>query len=357
MRPSLMPGVTRRLMSLLMSVLATMTVVAATAGEADPPNHGHSQHATQDQDQHAGHDITPAQMDELRGAIASYRALTDEQIRQRMRFMPPDFERYLSPPDIRGETGVLLLAHGMGEVGNRLVERSVQPIADVQPTAVAFGMSMHGSGHVQKAVEQLVAAGVRTIVAVPTVTATDYNTLKRQWEFLLGLRATPAYATVPVVQAPRVRMAPAFDDHELISRILLEHAREIGRSPAAETVVVVGHGPEREDDNRGDLALLQTHARWLREHGGYAAAEAFNLQDDAPAPVRQANVERLRDYLQAQAAAGRRVLVVGALMTTAGIQRKITKDLEGLDYAFNTKGLSEHPLFTEWVRASVEAAD
>jgi hypothetical protein len=45
--------------------------------------------------------------------------------------------------------------------------------------------------------------------------------------------------------------------------------------------------------------------------------------------------------------------VVGYLISTRGIQDKIAEDLQGLNYKFQTKGLSAHPNFTAWIRASV----
>jgi sirohydrochlorin cobaltochelatase len=305
---------------------------------------------------HAGHQhaMTPDQVSELRSAVRAYAGMTDEQIMQRMQTMPPDFDVIVSAPAVQGGVGVLLLAHGMGKTGNSIVENAMAPLGASQPAAIGFGMSMHNSAHLQDAVDRLAAAGAKLIVAVPAVSTSDYNTMKRQWEYILNLRDKPAYTTVPRVQTRAVvRMSRAFDDSELIARILLDHAREISQDPGKEAVLVVGHGPERDDDNAGDLKVLQGHAQYVRENGGFADARAVNLQDDAPGPVRAANVRRLREYVETQTESGRRVLVVGFLMTTAGIQPKIQRDLDGLVYAFNTRGLSESPLFTEWVSQSV----
>jgi sirohydrochlorin cobaltochelatase len=331
-KPALLPA-------LLLGLLLAPGARAADAGPAED---------------HGDHVMTAEQAAELRRNVRRYATFTDQQIRDRMKFMPPDFQVYLSDPGLRGDVGVLLLAHGMGKEGNQVVQDAVKPVAAQWPLAVAFGMSMHHSAHLQAAVDRLTAAGAKTIVAVPTVVISDANTMSRQWEYLLGFRKEPAYASAPLVRTPaRVLMAPAFDRHPLITGILADFAREISRNPAEEVVVLIGHGPERDEDNPADLAVLQHHGRLIREQGGFADVAAFNLQDDAPAPVRAANVARLREYVENRIEAGYQVLVVGMLMSTAGLQPKIRKDLEGLEFRFNEHGISAHPRFAEWVRSSV----
>ena len=61
----------------------------------------------------------------------------------------------------------------------------------------------------------------------------------------------------------------------------------------------------------------------------------------------------LRSWLRSAKAQDKEVLIVGALLFTQGIQRKIHTDLEGLDYKFNENGLSGHPKFSDWIAATV----
>ena len=47
--------------------------------------------------------------------------------------------------------------------------------------------------------------------------------------------------------------------------------------------------------------------------------------------------------------------MVSNLMSGQGIQRKLSKDFEGFDYVFNSKGLLTHPYYIEWIKESVKA--
>lgn len=47
------------------------------------------------------------------------------------------------------------------------------------PTAIGFGMSMMSSSHLQSAVDDLRASGVRRIILVDEGTTTKYNSLTR----------------------------------------------------------------------------------------------------------------------------------------------------------------------------------
>jgi hypothetical protein len=63
--------------------------------------------------------------------------------------------------------------------------------------------------------------------------------------------------------------------------------------------------------------------------------------------------------IESATADGKEVLIVTNLMGAYTIQSKLRKDLDGLDYRFNAKGLVQHDRFIEWigdaVRVEVEA--
>jgi hypothetical protein len=134
----------------------------------------------------------------------------------------------------------------------------------------------------------------------------------------------------------------------------LEYASEISDQPAEETLIVVGHGPQDAADNERELAILQQHVEFLEERSDFAQIKAINLQDDAIEAVRSANVAKLRSWIEAASDAGQRVLIVGYLMSTRGIQYKFKEDLKDLDYTLQTKGISSHSLFARWIELSVD---
>ena len=50
---------------------------------------------------------------------------------------------------------------------------------------------------------------------------------------------------------------------------------------------------------------------------------------------------------------GQEVLIVTNLIGSRTIQAKLRKDLKGLDYNFNAKGIMQHENFIDWMGESV----
>lgn len=306
------------------------------------------------------HQISPEIANELRRKVPLFRNYSDAQIGLSMEMMGPNYEWYLSDPGLKADEGVLILVHGFKNADDRF-KRQIESLANIFPLALAPGMSMVMSEHIQLAIDDLEAAGAKTIVVVPVV-STRYNTMLRQWEYIFGLRDEAPYASVPRVHArAKIRFAPPPGDDPHIAEILLDHAHEISTDPSREVVIIAAHGPTFEDDNRKALAELETLARYMREDGDFADVEAITLQDDAPPAIRARNVEKLRGMVEAANAKGLQVLVVTNLIGTRTIQAKLRKDLAGLDYKFNAKGVVAHPNFMKWmgeaIRHELESAE
>ena len=68
---------------------------------------------------------------------------------------------------------------------------------------MGIGMAMMMSEHIQIALDDLKAAGVKEVVVVP-VTSTDTNELYRQWLYILGRIDQVEYASVPRVKTDAV---------------------------------------------------------------------------------------------------------------------------------------------------------
>lgn len=303
----------------------------------------------------ATHSMDMTLMGELQRRVPKYAELDHAAIMRNMSAMGPNYTWYISDLAVTGNTGVLVLAHGFRDRGDRIFVERLQPVAGDYPTALALGMSMMGSDHIQLALNNLAATGVSEVIVVPAV-STRYNTMLRQWEYVFGLRDEPEYAAVPRVRAPvALRIAPPLDDHPLVAEVLIEYAAEISSDPAREEVIIVAHGPVHEADNMAQLAMLEGLAQYVREHADYAAVSVATLQDDAVKAVREANVARLRERLQQAAAAGREVLIVTNLLGTYIVQSQLRRDLRGLDYRFNSKGLVQHENFIRWIEQSVAA--
>jgi Pyruvate/2-oxoacid:ferredoxin oxidoreductase gamma subunit len=279
---------------------------------------------------------------------------SDEQIASILKMMPPNYEWYLSESNTVGDVGVLVVTHGFGEQGDTIFAESLNSVAAEYPTAVAYGMAMMTSDHIRDSINDLVAAGAKKIIVVPA-TQSRFDTGIRQYSFIVGARDEPAYMKVPQVETEAsIIVTPPIGDHSLASAILLDHAREISKNEAEEVVVIVGHGPAGKEDNDLELEMMRGIADQIEADSDFSAVHVINLQDDAEPEVRNANVQALRTIVEAANSADRPVLIVGFLLGTAGIQPKIEKDLAGLEFRFNPRGMSENPKFAAWVADEVQ---
>jgi hypothetical protein len=247
------------------------------------------------------HTMTPAMYDELRAKVPIYKDAAKATIDMSMVNMGQEYQWYISPETLRNDAGVLIMTHGFREQGDRDFKRRLGNMSNALPTSLALGMGMMMSDHVQLSIEDLEAAGAKRIVVVPIV-STAHNELMRQWEYILGQRSKAEFVTVPQVRhkADLLLAAPP-GDNPLVAEIILDNALELSTDPAKEFVLVVAHGasgPDRDTDNKSEMKILGNLSRYIREDGGFAGAEGFTLQDDAPPEVRDANVARLRAKVQ-----------------------------------------------------------
>lgn len=347
-----------RLILLFSSVSLCWLAAITWAAEDDHDHAAHQHHSTERDAQgrrlhDMKHEITDEIADELRAKVPSYKNYSNADIGMSMVSMGPNYEWYISDAEVTGGRGLLVLAHGFRDKGDRAFKEQVQPMADVYPTAFAFGMAMMMSDHIQLALDDLEAAGAEQIIVIPAL-STPHNSLMRQWEYIFGLRDQADYVTVPRVQtkAEVIVVAPPGDD-PLVAETLLDYAYEISTDPENEVVIVVAHGPSFADDNAEELRMLANLAELMMEDSDFSNVVGMTLQDDAPPEIRDANVERIRALVEDAKAGGKEVLVVTNLMGTRTIQAQLRRDLAGLDYNFNAKGLTQHDNFIKWMAAIV----
>ena len=336
----------------------------ATADQED-----HSQHQMADHSGHEGHsterdemgrrlygmkhDVTDEVAEELRAKVPLYADYSNAEIALSMVNMGPNYEWFVSSNGVQAEQGVLILAHGYREQGDAAFKEKMQPIADVLPLALSFGMSMMMSDHIQLGIDDLEAAGAKEIAVIPVV-STRHNTMMRQWEYIFGQRDEPAYAEVAQVTSnAKLHLISPIEDDPLVAEILIDHASELSSDPANELVVIAAHGPTFEDDNIQELAMLENIAKVIREDSDFENVVGVTLQDDAPPEIRDANVARLRGMVTEANESGQNVIIVTNLMGTRTVQAKLRKDLKGLDYKFNAKGISSHDNFMKWIMESM----
>jgi hypothetical protein len=301
-------------MTLILPSVAIVTALfLATSALADDEPMDHAQHMG-----HSGHQMTPQQIAELKKKVPLYANFTDAQINENMGRMAPDTETYLSASSVRGPIGVLGLGHGYAGDGNKQFEAGYAGVAKKHQTAVGLGMSMMGSGHVQEAVDQLEAAGAKTIVVLPSETS-ETSSLVRQWHYMFGLTDASAYLDVPRIRtSAKIVMAKSPTRSPIIGEILADNLKSVSKDTSKEAVLLVMHGPENAAENEDELANLARLAEIVKKETGITEVSYGSLQDDAPAPIRTANVQRMRDWIAKTHAAGKTVLMEPVLLTVGG---------------------------------------
>lgn len=350
-------------LALLVMVSASLAAGAAedhTAHDAGAPAADHSGHTMAPGRDEQGrslygmkHQMDPALTKELREKVALYKNYSDAEIAMSMDMMGMEYAWYISPPELKGSQGVLILTHGFREQGDRAFREQVQPIGNIFPTALGIGMAMMMSSHIQVALDDLAAAGAKEIVVIP-VTSSATNELYRQWLYVFGKQEQAEFASIPRVKTDaRIMFVEPPGDNPLVAEILLDRATELSTNPKNEVVIIAGHGPSGAEDNARELKALEGLARMVQEDGGFAAVYGITLQDDAPPEVRDANVAKLRKVVEDATKSGKQVLVVTNLIGARSIQAKLRSDLKGLEYKFNAQGIAQHPNFMKWMGEAV----
>jgi len=299
------------------------------------------------------HNMTPEIIEELKEKVPLFAQYSDAEIGLSMKMMGSNYAWYLSDKGVKGEQGVLLLLHGFRD-GDPLFKKEVEGYSTIFPTAMAPGMAMMMSDHIQLAIDDLEAAGAKKIAVIP-ILSTGVNTMMRQWEYIFGMRDEAPYSSVKRVKSnAQILMGHPPADDPLVAEMLIDHALEISEDPANEVVIIAAHGPTFPEDNEKVLQELANIAKVMREDGDFVDVMGITLQDDAPPEIRDANVAKLRKMATDAIADGKSVLVVTNLIGTRSVQSKLRKDLKGIDYKFNKKGLAEHPNFVEeWMGEAI----
>jgi hypothetical protein len=353
------PTILAALNAFLAAGLLALGMPAMTAEEPamDHSKMDHSQHVRDEKGRtlyDMKHQMDPALTKELREKVSSWKGFSDAQIALSMDAMGAEYAWYISPPEVKGTQGVLILMHGFRDPGDGIFKERVEPIGKLFPTAMGVGMAMMMSDHIQIALNDLKAVGVKEVVVLP-VTSTHTNELYRQWLYILGQRDKAEYASVPQIKTDlKLKIVSPPGDSGLVAETLVDYAKEISTDPKNEVVIIAGHGPTGKADNEAEMKQLENLAKVVKEDGGFAAAYGQTLQDDAPLEIRAGNVKKLRALVENATKDGKRVLIVTNLIGARTIQAKLRDDLKGLDYKFNPKGIVQHDNFITWMGEGIQ---
>jgi sirohydrochlorin ferrochelatase len=269
-------------------------------------------------------------------------------------------------------TGILLLAHGGRQGWNAEVNKLAANIDKTMPTEVAFGMASKRT--IQDAIDRLIARNVREIVAVPLFIS-SHSSVITSTQYLLGHRdqapadlaifakmdhhgspgdhAATSHAsfdpTTPVKSSVPIKMTGALDRHPLVAEILASRVQSLSREPAREVVVVVAHGPVRDEENNRWLADMGVLVERMRTGSGFKRIEYLTVRDDAKEPVRSQATAELRKVVERAVGEGNKVLIVPLLLSYGGIEEGIRKRLEGFNYEMSAQGLLPDDRLARWV--------
>ena len=264
-----------------------------------------------------------------------------------MRMPPPP------PPVVVSDTapsadghGVLIMAHGGGDVWNETVIEAAADARHKGPVVVAFGMAHPVS--MQQGVDALDELGAERVSVVRLfVSGESFRTDTR---YLLGL--SDEEPELPWVQAPLEHdLEIATHEHGLmgspeVSQILLTRALALSEDPAGESVLLVAHGMGDEGENDRVLDSMRLAAGRIAEVG-FREVEVAALREDWE-EARVTAEAAIRSFVESRAAAGRRVLVLPYRLSGFGPYAKV---LEGLDYAAGD-GLLPHGAISRWIERS-----
>ena len=242
-----------------------------------------------------------------------------------------------------GGHGVLIMAHGGGEVWNETVIEAAADARHEGPVVVAFGMAHPVS--MQQGVDTLDELGAERVSVVRLfVSGESFRTDTR---YLLGL--SEEGPELPWVKAPLEHdLEIATHERGLmgspeVSQILLTRALALSRDPAGESVLLIAHGMGDEGENDRVLDSMRLAAGRIAEVG-FREVEVAALREDWE-EARVTAEAAIRSFVESRAAAGRRVLVLPYRLSGFGPYAKV---LQGLDYAAGD-GLLPHDAISRWI--------
>lgn len=266
--------------------------------------------------------------------------------------------------------GLLVVAHGADSTWNANVRKTVAQVAWKHgPVEVAFLMGGEAkTASWTAAVSSLQHHSVSRIVAVPLMVSThgshvdqiryyagELPTLPKELEAMMKSMGheheATAHTHVPIVTTN------ALDDASELGQALYERWMQLPDVDRKRPLVLVAHGP-----NDAEAAVL-----WEKNiaatAGKIAKLVAPNpmrihlLRDDAPAEVRKAAVQAMRDSITALSVRAKdSVTVLPVLISTGSVNTvKIPADIAGLPVRYQPVGLTPSAALARWIERVANA--
>lgn len=284
--------------------------------------------------------------------------------------------------------GVLVLAHGSNDDSwNNSIHEVIKSVEDTYPTQVAFGMANPTT--MQPAIDSLEQSGVKKIIVVQLFVS-SYSPIIRQNEYLLGLRDSLADAPMLMMNhgmmsrnessnheaqsAPsnhdmklnqldidaEIILTNPLDDHALIADILLDRINTLSKNSNEETILIVAHGPNGEQDNENWVKSMESLAHQIdakanAANNNFKNIDYFTVRDDANPEIYDQAKEHFRNAV-IEANKDGEAIVIPLLLAQGGVEARYVKRLEGLTYKWSGETLLPHPNIAKFVELAVENA-
>lgn len=287
-------------------------------------------------------------------------------------------------------TGVLIMAHGGSEKWNQHVKDAADPLKEKYPVEFAWGMANYVT--LQESINRLEKQGVSEIIAVPLFIS-SYSPIIRQNEYLFGMRDSLADGAMPLMHHTeeyvgmtgaevdssdyihgmlmppnlpqlninaKVTMTSALDDHDVVAEILHDRIAALSNNPANETVLLVAHGPSREDDNAKWIKNMESLSRKIQnmqksKAEGFKQIFALTVRDDAQERIFNQARQQLRALVRQSNHFGE-VIVIPLFLSSGGREQAVAERLEGLEFKWSGKTLLPDEKISNFLVKSVEEA-
>jgi len=254
----------------------------------------------------------------------------------------------------RHEIGVVFMPHGADSTWNAAMQAALAPLSNHYVTADAY--SMANPDKIETALRELEAQGMRAAVVVRIFSLE--SSFRAATEYMLGLSdhnhagMHGGMHKMRRIETPlRVVTTGGMEAHELLAEAMTDRVRALSTDPERETVVLIGHGAGRDEDDAHWISNLESIADHIRTHAGlpFRDIRVGTWREDWP-EKRDASVAAVRSIVEEAGQDGGVALVIPVRTIMHGPEDKY---LEGLDYRLG-EGFAPHPAFVRWVASEIE---
>lgn len=244
--------------------------------------------------------------------------------------------------------GLVILTPDGGQAWRKTVEAAVAKLGDAIPVEIAYGDGNPVAMHV--AVERLKMREVERIVLIPLYIS-SHSTAMHRTRYVLGLDKTPDSMSEfvhPIALDMPFVLGDALDANPLVADVLKDRARAVSLTPAKETLIIVTESDGTPEDNalmRKDLMKL---ARVLKSGMGFRDVTFVIMQSDDSV----VSGKELREAVQKANKKGKAV-IIPLMLDESGVQKRINRHLNGMNYTFNSECLLPHDKMISWLKENI----